>query len=228
MRRIFNLFILMVVLVGVTGCSLTKEKINSDSQLAKAKNIMINDLDNFSYTAKMTAKTGIIDITTTMNCKEDVKNKVGYCSVSTYGVNTEIYYDYDNDKTYTKVSYPYSSDTSNDSWTSTSMKSSNTNSWLNLNDYIFDIKEEKQGTSTLYTGIISSEKIANAMVQADSSIDTNNIISSDINISILVNSSNYIEKMNFELEMMGIAEVFEINYSNYNSSGSITIPNEAK
>ncbi len=228
MKRIFNIFILMVVLVGVAGCSFTKEKINSDSQLAKAKDLMINDLDNFSYTANIVAKTGIIDVTTSMSCKEDRKNNIGYCSTSTYGVSTEQYYDYGNGKLYSKVYSPYSNDASNGKWTSSSVKNSNTNSWLNLNDYIFDIKEEKQGTSTLYTGVISSEKLANAMAQTDSNIDTSSIVNGDINISILVNPSNYIEKMNFEMEIMGIVEEVEITYGNYNSSGSITIPNEAK
>ncbi len=223
-----RLFILMVVLIGISGCSFTKEEVNKDSQLAKIKDVMTNHLDNFSYTAKITTKTGIVDVATTMSCKEDRKNKIGYCSTSTYGVNTEEYYDYGNGKAYTKVYSPYSSDASNGKWTSTSVKNSNTNSWLNLNNYIFDIKEEMQGSNTLYTGTISSEKLAAAMAQADSSIDTSKIVSNDINISILVNSSNYIEKMNFEMEIMGISEVVEINYSNYNNSGSITIPAEAK
>ena len=228
MKRIFNLFVLMVVLVGVAGCSFTKEKVNDDSRIAKAKEVMLNNLDNFSYTAKIITKMEIMDVTTTMNCKEDRKNKIGYCSISAYGVNTEKYYDYGNGKTYTKVYSPYSSDASNGKWTSTSVKNLSTNSWLNLNNYIFDVKEENQGNNTLYTGTISSDKLAAAIVQVDSSIDTSKIVSNDINISILVNSSNYIEKMNFEMKIMGITEVVEINYSNYNNSGSITIPAEAK
>lgn len=189
---------------------------------------MMDNLDNFSYTANITIKTGIMDVTTTMNCKEDRKNQIGYCSTSTYGVNTEEYYDYGNNISYTKVTSPYSSDASNGQWTSTSYKSSNTNLWLNLNDYIFNINEEKQSNGTTYTGTISSKKLAEAMAQADSSVDTSSIVTKDIDISIFVNSSNYIEKMNFEIEIMSIAEVVEINYSNFNTSGTISIPSEAK
>ena len=225
MKRIFSLFVLIVILVGITGCG-SKEKINKDSELVKARDTMVNGLDNFSYTAKIVAKTGFIDVTTTMNCKEDSKNKMGYCTSSTYGVTTEEYYDYGKGKTYTKIYSPF--DASSGEWTSSSLGNSSTNSWLNLNDYIFDIKEEQQGTSKLYTGVISSKKLATAMSQADSSIDTSNIVSSDINISILVNSSNYIEKMNFEMEIMGFEEIVEIEFGNYNTAGSITIPAEVK
>ncbi len=225
MKRISNLFILILILGIVAGCGDTKEKINSDSKLAKAKNIMINDLDNFSYTIKITTQMGIMDATTTMNCKEDRQNKTGYCLTSAYGAKTEEYYDFNKGVSYTKVSSSYSNDSQ---WITNSINNVNTNSWLSLNDYIFNISEEKQGSSTLYKGVISSQKLASAMAQTDTNVDVNKIVNSDINVSILVNASNYIEKVNFEMEIMGMNEIVEITYNGFDTTGSTTIPKDVR
>ena len=48
----------------------------------------MQNLDNYSYDVKITAKTGFIDVSTDMTCKEDLKNQITYCSSSTYGVET--------------------------------------------------------------------------------------------------------------------------------------------
>ena len=45
---------------------------------------------------------------------------------------------------------------------------------------------------------------------------------------MFVNSSNYIEKMSFTMTIMGIEEVVEISYRDFNESGNIVIPVEAK
>ncbi len=66
------------------------------------------------------------------------------------------------------------------------------------------------------------------MSQMNSDVDTSNIVSGDINISVFINSSNYIEKMSFTIEIMGIEEEVEINYKGFNISGDIVIPSEAK
>ena len=193
--------------------------------LGESKKVMTDHLDNFSYTATITTQTGFFDVVTTMDCKEDRKSKLGYCITSNYGMSTEEYFDYANGKSYTKMNSIY--DEGKD-WEVAYFEPSNTNSYLNLNDSIFDMTETKQGDKTLYVGKISNQKIAEAMSQSNADIDTSNLISDDIKISILVNSSKYIEKMNFEMEIMGIMEIMEVNFSNYNTSGNIVIPEEVK
>lgn len=74
---------------------------------------MLNNLKNYSYDVKITTKTGIVDVTTNMNCKDDSVNKIAYCYTSTMGVETEEYLDYENQMDYTKVSTIYGNDGNN-------------------------------------------------------------------------------------------------------------------
>lgn len=66
------------------------------------------------------------------------------------------------------------------------------------------------------------------MSQVDSDINMSNVVSNDINISAFVNSLNYIEKMSFTIEIIGIEEVVEINYKEFKQSGNVVIPEEIK
>lgn len=228
MKKILYFSLIALLVVFVSGCGNEDNKINSDSKLVSAKKVMTENLNNYSYDVEITTKTGIIDVTTNMSCKDDRKNEISYCSTSTYGVETEEYIDYKNKTTYSKVTVPFGGDSSNGQWTSTKYSGGDTNTWINLNDYIFNIKEESRDGGTYYTGTIDSKKLAAAVSQVDSDVDTSNIVSDDIDISVFVNSSNYIEKMSFTLEIMGIEEVVEINYKGFNTSGDVVIPSEAK
>lgn len=228
LKKLFPLLIVYIIVFTITGCDSSTNKVNSNSQLANAKKLMTENLDNFSYEANITLKTGFIDVTTTMECKEDRINKIGYCSSSTVGVETEEYIDYKNMIAYTKIYSPYNNDASNGTWTKTKVQSPNTNSWLNLNDYIFNITEESKNGGTYYTGTIDSKKLATAIATVNSDIDMNSIANDDIDITVFVNISGYIEQMTFNMEIMGIDEGVEINYSDFNSSGSITIPAEVE
>ena len=228
MKKLLYSLLGIILLIGVSGCGSKEEKINVDSKLSAAKNNMINNLNNYSYDVVMTTKTGIIDVTTNMNCKDDKKNKISYCSTSTYGVETEEYVDYNNKITYSKVNVAFGGNSSNEKWTTTKYSGGDTNAWINLNDYIFDITEEHKDGGIYYTGIIDSKKLAVAMSQVDSDVDTSNIVSDDIPISVFINSSNYIEKMSFTIKIMGIEEEVEINYKGFNTSGDIVIPSEVK
>lgn len=227
-KKIFSLIIVAILLISSTGCDSSESKINSNSQLASAKKIMMENLNNFSYEASITVKTGIMDVTTTMDCKEDRQNQIGYCSSSTMGVQTEEYFDYKNMIDYTRTYSPYSSDASNGVWQKTKIENNNTNSWLNLNDYIFNITEESKNGGVYYTGTIDSKKLAAAMSTVKSDIDMKKIVSDDINIAVFVNSSGYIEQMSFDMEIMGIDEVVEVNFSGFNTTGIISIPTEVK
>lgn len=229
MKKIKYLLFLILPILFITGCGNENTTVNTNSKLYEAKNAMINNLNNYSYDVKITTKTGIFDVTTSMNCKEDRVNKIGYCHTSTMGVETEEYIDYGNGVDYTKVTSTIGADPNNGKWTKTKFNgSSNSNSWINLNDYVFNINEESTNGGILYTGTIDSKKLASAMAQTDSSIDLDSIVSDDINISIFVNSNNYIETMNYTMEIMGIKEEVEIYYKGFNTSSSIEIPSEVK
>jgi len=227
MKKILYSIICILALSCLTGCGSEETKINKNSQLASAKEVMVNNLNNYSYDVNITVDTGIIPVSTTMNCKDDRKNQISYCLTSTYGVETEEYVDYKNKISYSKVTTLFGGDSSNGKWTSTKYSGGDTNTWLNLNDYIFNLKEESKNGGTYYTGTIDSKKLGNAISQTTDT-DTSDIVSEDIEISVFVNSSNYIEKMSFTIEIMGIEEVVEINYKNYNNSGDIVIPDEVK
>ena len=227
MKKVRFLVIIAFVIICLTGCG-KNDAINTDSKIVAAKNQMLNNLNNYSYDVKITTKTGIVDVTTNMNCKDDRINKIGYCYTSIVGVETEEYIDYANQVNYTKVSTLYGNDGNNGKWTKTKLKDNTSNSWINLSDYIFNLTEESKNGGTYYTGTINSKKLASAMAQADSNIDLNKIVSDDINIEVFVNSSNYIETMNYSIEIAGVKELVEINFKNYNTSGTIEIPSEVK
>lgn len=228
MKKILYFSLIVLFAICLSGCGKENNVINTDSKLSAAKKVMTENLNNYSYDVKITTKTGIMDVTTNMSCKEDRKNKISYCYTSTYGVETEEYIDYKNNKTYSKITVAFGGDSNNGKWTSSKFNGGETNTWVNLSDYIFDLSEESRDGGTYYTGTIDSKKLAAAMSQVDSDVDTSSVVSDDINISVFVNSSNYIEKMSFTIEIMGIEEVVEINYKGFNQSGDIVIPSEAK
>lgn len=227
MKKILYLS-LLILTICTTGCTKEKDVVNSNSELASAKKYMMQNLDNYSYDVKITAKTGFIDVSTDMTCKDDLKNQITYCSSSTYGVETEEYIDYKNQMTYSKVTVPFGGDSSNGKWTSNKYSGGNSNSWIGLSDYVFDLKSENRDGGTYYTGTINSKKLANAMSQADSNINVSNIVSNDINITVYVNSNNYIEKMTFTMEIMGIQEYVEIIYKGFDLTGNLSIPEEVR
>ena len=227
MKKILYLFLITLIVICTSGCS--KEfKINSDSKLAEAKRIMNNNLNNYSYDVKMITKAGFMNVTTNMRCKDDRKNKINYCITSTYGVNNEEYIDYQNKIVYSKASVTLVEDATSGRWTSSKYTGGDSNTWINLNDYIFNLTEEKKDGGTYYKGTINSQKLVEAIAQIDTDIDISNIVSDDIDISVFINLSNYIESMSFTIEIMGIEELVEINYRDFNTSGDIVIPSEVK
>lgn len=227
MKKIAYIVICIFALSCLTGCNFFKDKVNKGSKLALAKEIMTEQLNNFSYDVEITVNTGFFPVTTSMNCKEDRKNEVSHCITSTYGVETEEYIDYKNKTTYSKITTLFGESSSNGNWSRAKYYGENTNTWLNLNDYIFDLKEEEKDGGVYYSGTINSMKLANAISQTTDS-EMGEVVNEDISISVFVNSLNYIEQMSFEIEIMGIKETVEIKYKNYNTSGNIIIPEEIK
>lgn len=243
MKKILYFSLVTMLVICVSGCAkedkkinddsnniISKEdiKINNDSKLVLAKNNMTEKLNNYAYDVEMITKTGFMDITTNMSCKEDLKNKVSYSLTSTYGVETEEYVDYKNKMTYSKVNAEFGDESSNGKWISEKYKGGDVNNWISLTDAMFNITEEKKDGGTYYKGTVDSQKINETMSQLNSNDDKTNMISNDIDISVFVNSSNYIEKISFVLKIMGIEEEVEITYKEFNTSGDIVIPDEAK
>lgn len=205
----------------ICGCSLFEEETNSGSDVALASSGMINDLTGYSYTVTSVLETGIMDMETTTTCNEDRVNKTAYCETSAYGTEEYVYYDYANGKMY--QSYSTILGSSNE-WTTYSVEFVNeSNSFLNLGDYVFDLEKTETSEGTLYTGIIDSKKLAEATSEVESDISASDVISSDIEISILVNESGYIQSIDYELDVLGMTSKVNVVFSNFNSVNSIII-----
>ena len=231
MKRLKNILFsisIFCLVINMSGCGKENNKINSDSELVAVKEKMIDDLNNFSYHADITIKTKYMDVSTIMDCKEDRKNQTGYCTTSNIGVKQEIYNDYKNGIEYSMIYSPYSNDSSNGVWKKSKKEKSTTNSWLNLSDYIFNLTEEEKDGGIYYTGTIDSKKLSQAISEVKSDVNASKSISEDIDITVFVNASGYIEKISFDMEIMGMEEVVEITYSDFNSTESITIPANIK
>lgn len=223
MKKILIVSILAVLCL--VGCGKNSDKKNSNSPLAKAKDQMVNNLNNYDYDVIMTMETGFMDVETTMNCKDDLVNKITHCVTSTYGVNQETYYDYKNKVSYDKTTSAFGYGSQD--WTKTKINN-NTNTWLDLSDYVYDLKEESRNGGTYYTGVIDGKKLAGSMSQADSNTNYDSIAGSDINIIIFVNSNNYIENLQFDMEIMGMKTDVEVRFKNFNNAGSISLPSYLK
>lgn len=219
------LIVLILVMLCLVGCGKKDGKINSDSPLAKAKSQMMSNLKNYNYDVTMVTESSFMDIETTMNCTDDLANKLTYCSTSTFGVEQESYYDYNKKVSYTKTTsvYGYGSQ----DWTKTKLNN-NTNTWLDLSDYVYDLKSESRNGGTYYTGVIDGKKLAASLSQTDSNANYDSIVGSDINIEIFVNSKNYIETLNFDMEIMGMKETVKVKFKDYNSAGSVKLPSSLK
>lgn len=226
MRKFKFLAVIALVMLCLVGCGKSDKK-NNDSKLVKAKENMVSNLKNYSYDMKATVNMGFMDVSTEMNCKSDNVNKIVYCTSETMDVETEQYIDYKNKMDYSKITTAYGYGENDGEWTKTKL-SSNVSNWLDMSDYVFNLSEESRNGGTYYKGTIDSKKIAASLAQTDSSIDYDKIISKDIDIEIFVNSSNYIEKMNFTMEVMGVSEYVEVTFKDFNESGSITIPSSIK
>lgn len=221
----YKFIIILLLVMIITGCG--KDKINTDSKIVATKNEMLNNLSNYSYDVEITTKTGFVDVTVNMDCRNDLVNKIEYCHTDTIGVDTEEYINYNNKIVYTKVTSFYSNDENNGKWTNSKLKG-NSNSWINLSNYIFNLSEEEYNGGIKYSGTIDSKKLTSLMANVDSNINISKVLSNDINIEVFINSSNYIEMMNYSMEIMGIEELVKIKFKDFNNSGSIIIPEEVK
>lgn len=214
------LLILMLCIV-LSGCG---DKVNKDSALYKAKENMVDNVDNYNMDINITVVTDFGNVDVDMNCHEDRKNEITHCKSNTLGVGTEDYTDNKNKYSYSKVYDDYGM-TVNE-WTKTKLQDVKTDQWLGLNDYIFDLKEESAPNGTKYTGIIELKKLLGMLENMDLPIDALKILNKDIEVEVVVDNENYIDTMKFNFNLMGIDMIVEIDYNDYNNAGDIVIPEE--
>ena len=229
-RKILLTVMIAVFVVTLAGCGgKSKNGTKKENDVSRAQNNMLNNLDNFAISATITTQTGYLDININVNCIKDNKNQIEYCKTSTLGlIEMEQYVDYKNKKEITKTTSLLSGDENNGKWVTQkfSESSSITNSWLNLNDTLSGLEVTEQNGGKLYKGKISTSEINKAISKSDtgSKISTKGS-NKDIPIEIFINSNGYIEKLNTEFEFSGIKEIIELKYSNFNTAGSLTMPN---
>ena len=222
MKKVFCVLIMICAVFLLSGCG---DKINKDSPLYKAKENMVKNLDNYSMDANI-ALVNIDGAKVNLECKEDRKNEITYCRTNAVGVGTEEYTDNKNKVSYSKVYDTYGV-TSNNEWTKTKLPSSEVDDqWLGLNDYIFELEEEKLDSGTKYSGIINLKKIFGLLEKFELPIDFASFMDKDVDITVIVNNDNYIERMSMSFEVLGVKMVIDLNYYDYNKVGDIVIPDE--
>lgn len=222
MKRFSYVIVLLLIVLFLGGC---KDKVNKDSVLYKAKENMVNNLDNYSMSANI-ALVNITDAKVTVNCKEDIKNEISYCVSSVAGgVGAEEYVDRKNQYMYTRM-YDNVGVTTNNDWVKTKYEVQDVDQWLKLNDYIFDLKESSVANGTKYSGVISLKKVFGLLEKFDLPLDFANFMDKDVDIYAIVNNENYIEEMNMSFEVLGVKMVVALNYYDYNKTGNVEIPDD--
>lgn len=229
-KKVLLVVMITIFIVTLSGCgSKNGEGKKKESEVSKIKDNMLNNLDNFAISATITTQTGIVDVSVDVNCIKDNKNQIEYCKTSTLGIiEMEQYLDYKNKKEVSKTTSLFGGDENNGKWVTQKYNTSSSisDSWLNINDYLSNLEVTEQNGGKLYKGKISTEKLNNAISKSDAGSKINTKGSNkDVPIEIFINSNGYIETINTEFEFAGMKEIIEIKYSNYNTAGSLSMPN---
>ena len=220
-RNYFKILLVLFLCLVISGC---EEKINKDSAIYKAKENMVENVDNYNMDINISVITDFGNVDVEMECKEDRKNEITYCKSNTLGVGTEDYTDNKNKYSYTKVYDDYGMTTSE--WSKVKLQDVKTDQWLGLNDYIFNLTEETIDNGTKYKGTIELKKLLGLLEKFDLPIEALEILNKDIDVEVIVDTDNYIDYMKFNFVLMGIEMEVEIDYKDYNSAGDIVIPEE--
>lgn len=94
---------IITFIITLSGCGGKTSK-KKENDVSKAKENMLNNLDNFAITATITTQTDFLDINIHVNCIKDNKNQIEYCRTSTLGlIEMEQYVDYKNKKEISKT-----------------------------------------------------------------------------------------------------------------------------
>ena len=153
---------------------------------------------------------------------------INYCTSSTYGVVTEEYVDYKNKMIYSRVTNPYDTSSENGKWSKTKYTGATNNSYVGLGNFVKNIEKTTKMDGTYYSGTIDSKKLIGIMDSMTGDDNASSIIGGDIDITMFVNNSNYLEETKFKMTIAGIDEEATVKYRNYNTSGSLEIPKDAK
>ena len=206
---------------GGNGASNTTTPINNEITAANKK--MREELPNFNYDATITMETDYMDLDTTMNCTYDGVNKLEYCHTEALVVEQEQYWDWANGVMYSKAgSFISIGDETGSGWTKTSTATSAcASTWTEAADHItIDSSTVKDG-GTLYKGKINSKNLGGT------GSDTSAVVSEDIAIDVFVNTDGYIETMDLKTELAGTKTTIHVDYYDYGTAGSLSIPAEA-
>lgn len=222
-RNYFKILFVLLICILIAGCG---DKINKDSALYKAKENMVNNVDNYNMDVKISVITDFGNVEADMYCKEDRDNEITYCKTDLGGLGTEDYTDNKNKYSYSKVYDTYGMTTTNE-WTKVKLQDVKTDQWLGLNDYIFDLKEVDSEVGTKYTGVIELKKLLGLLENMDLPIDALSVLNKDIEVEVVISDDNYIDSMKFNINLMGIEMIVDIDYKDYNVAGEIVIPEEA-
>lgn len=201
---------------------------NKDKALIKVKENMAEKLNNFSYNAVVNIGAYGVKLDVNLNCKEDRVNRLGYCEMQSNVVNLEEYLDYNNKVTYTKTNL-----LTNDAfqWQKESEKNmTEFTPILGTLDNIIIEKKEKQENGILYTGYIKGKSLSNIFDVINKATSNKFNISSffrrKIPVTVFVNNDNYVEKVSFSINVLGVDVNSEINFNNFNTTPSISLPEE--
>lgn len=195
----------------------------ADNPINAANDKMRNELGSFDYTATITSNAMNMDIDTVMNCTVDGKSKIEYCKTELFmGMSQEIYFDYGNGVEYMKSVSPYSFAPVDEGWTKISLPAGTTGGVDIANGTSFkDIASEKVDGGTVYKGTLSGF--------TDGTVNVNNgsLSSVSMNYEIFINDDGYIKTINMTTESDSISQTVKVEYSNFGTARSLTIPAEA-
>ncbi len=223
---ILGIIIIGIILFFVIG--MIKNSRFKDDSLIKTKEIMSTKLDNFSYNAIVSTNMYGAKFDINLDCKEDRINNLGYCTVGSNIVNLEEYLDYKNKVTYTKTDL-----INNDGHTWRKNEEKNMGEVTPILSTLDNIKIEKKEVTdngTKYIGILNGKSLSglfNIINNATSSkINLSTFLKKKIPVTVFVNNNNYVENLSFSVSIIGIEINCDINYSNFNVTPSITLPEE--
>ena len=193
----------------------------ADNPIIEANNKMRNELSSYSYTATITTTAMGMDLDTFMDCIYDSVNKIEHCETELpIGMYQETYYDYANGYEYARMVSPYSFAPVDEGWTKTAITNGSSAAMDISNGTTFsDIQSVAVENGTKYTGKISGFTIPDSQ--------TYEITGSLMSFEAIVNNDGYLDSMTTELSTSNITQSVDMQYSDYDAAGTLSIPEEA-
>lgn len=193
----------------------------ADNPIIEANNKMRSELSSYSYTATITTTAMGMDLDTFMDCIYDSVNKIEHCETELpMGMYQETYYDYANGYEYARMVSPYSFAPVDEGWTKTAITNGSSAAMDISNGTTFsDIQSVAVENGTKYTGKISGFTILDSQ--------TYEITGSLMSFEAIVNNDGYLDSMTTELSTSNITQSVDMQYSDYDAAGTLSIPEDA-